>query len=81
MNTFDLLESRHHVYKYNDEIPPKKLVEDALWKAWKTTPSKNNAMPYKVFVYGPEHKAEKVKVWEMVYSNHKDAEIRAIQRG
>ncbi|WP_438964646.1 nitroreductase family protein [Winogradskyella sp.] len=81
MNTFDLLESRHHVFKYNDEIPPKELVEDALWKAWKTTPSKNNAMPYKVFVYGPEHKSEKVKVWEMVYSNHKDAEIRAVERG
>jgi len=78
---FNLLERRHHVWKYNDKIPPKELIEDALWKAWKTTPSKNNAMPYKVFVYGPEHKAEKVKVWELVHSNHKDAEVRAIERG
>mgnify|MGYP001263938849 CR=1 FL=1 len=81
MKHFDLLESRHHVKKYSDKIPPKELVEQALWKAWKTTPSKNNAMPYKVFVYGPKHQHEKVKVWKMVYGNHTDAEKRAVQRG
>ena len=52
MKHFDLLESRHHVKEYSDKIPAKELIENALWKAWKTTPSKNNAMPYKVFVYG-----------------------------
>ena len=61
MKHFDLLEGRHHVAKYSDKVPPKKLIETALWKAWKTTPSKNNAMPYKVFVFGPEHKMEKEK--------------------
>ena len=81
MKHFDLLESRHHVKEYSDVIPAKELIEDALWKAWKTTPSKNNAMPYKVFVYGPKHKSEKHKVWEMVFSNHKDAEVRAMERG
>ena len=81
MKHFDLLETRHHVKEYSDKIPKKELIENSLWKAWKTTPSKNNAMPYKVFVYGPEHKEEKIKVWEMVFSNHKDAEIRAMKRG
>jgi hypothetical protein len=81
MKHFDLLENRHHVRKYSDKIPSKKLIEDALWKAWKTTPSKNNAMPYKVFVYGPDKKELKKKVWEMVFSNHKDAEVRAVNRG
>ena len=81
MKHFDLLENRHHVREYSLIIPKKELIENSLWKAWKTTPSKNNAMPYKVFVYGPEHKEEKIKVWEMVFSNHKDAEIRAIKRG
>ena len=81
MKHFDLLESRHHVKEYSDVIPAKELIEDALWKAWKTTPSKNNAMPYKVFVYGPKHKSEKHKVWDLVFSNHKDAEIRAVKRG
>ena len=59
MSHFDLLEKRHHVRKYSDKIPPKEMIENALYKAWKTTPSKNNAMPYKVFVYGPEHKEKK----------------------
>ena len=81
MKHFDLLENRHHVREYSLIIPKKELIENSLWKAWKTTPSKNNAMPYKVFVYGPKHKEEKIKVWEMVFSNHKDAEIRAMKRG
>ena len=80
MKHFDLLEGRHHVRKYSDKVPPKELVEKSLWKAWKTTPTKNNAMPYKVFVYGPEKKAEKIKVWHMVWKNHADAEKRALLR-
>ena len=42
MKHFDLLESRHHVKEYSDVIPAKELIEGALWKAWKTTPSKNS---------------------------------------
>jgi len=39
--TFDLLEKRHHVQSYiKGKIPPKEYVESALWKAWKTSPSK-----------------------------------------
>ena len=81
MSTFDLLESRHHVYKYNDKIPPKDLIEESLWQAWKTSPSKNNAMPWKVFVLGPEQKEKKVKVWEMVAKNHIKSEHAAVERG
>lgn len=81
MKHFDLLEGRHHVAKYSDKVPPKKLIETALWKAWKTTPSKNNAMPYKVFIYGPDKKEEKEKVWHMVYKNHINAEKVAVKRG
>tara|TARA_B100001057_G_scaffold296309_1_gene296504 strand:- start:20644 stop:21333 length:690 start_codon:yes stop_codon:yes gene_type:complete len=81
MSTFDLLEKRHHVRFYKDDVPPKDKIEFALWQAWKTSPSKNNAMPWKVIVYGPEHKEEKIKVWKMVAENHKDAEKRAMQRG
>mgnify|MGYP003876881967 CR=1 FL=1 len=82
MNYFDVLENkRKHVFRYTDRIPDKEIIEDCLYKAWKTTPSKNNAMPYKVIVYGPEHKEEKVKAWKMCAENHKDAEKRAVQRG
>ena len=81
MNTFDLLHKRHHVRRYSDKIPPKEMIENALYKAWKTTPSKNNAMPYKVFVYGPEHKEKKKAIHAMIHGNHDDAEHRAIERG
>lgn len=80
--TFDLLEKRHHVRSYiRGKIPPKEHVESALWKAWKTTPSKNNAMAYKVFVYGPKHHKEKALVHEMVHQNHINAETSAVERG
>ncbi len=45
-NTFKLLEDRHHVVHYKEEVPPKEVVDKALWEAWKTSPSKNNAMPW-----------------------------------
>ena len=78
---FDLLENRHHVKEYDVDIPPKELIDEALYKAWKTTPSKNNAMPYKVFVLGPNEWQKKSLVHQMVHSNHKDAEKRAMARG
>ena len=78
---FDLLESRHHVKEYNSDVPPKELIDIALYKAWKTTPSKNNAMPYKVFVLGPQEWQKKSFVHDMVHKNHKDAEKRAMERG
>lgn len=80
--TFDLLEKRHHVRSYiRGKIPPKEHVESALWKAWKTSPSKNNSMPYKVFVYGPKHHKEKELVHQMVHQNHINAEASAVERG
>tara|TARA_B100001996_G_C18671619_1_gene596967 strand:- start:4071 stop:4760 length:690 start_codon:yes stop_codon:yes gene_type:complete len=81
MSTFDLWHKRHHVRKYKDKVPDKKLIEEALWQTWKTTPTKNNAMPYKVFVFGPEHKKEKVLVHEMVHKNHISAENTAVRKG
>ncbi len=82
LTTFDLLEKRHHVRSYIRGVaPPKQHIETALWKAWKTTPSKNNAVPYKVFVYGPNKHKEKELVHKMVHDNHKGAEISAVNRG
>lgn len=53
MSTFDLLEKRRHVRKYRtDKHPPYELIEKLLWKTWKTTPSKNNFMPYNCHVLG-----------------------------
>jgi len=78
---FDLLENRHHVKEYSEDIPSKELIDKALYEAWKTTPSKNNAMPYKVFVLGPNEWLKKRFVHKMVHNNHKDAEVNAMKRG
>lgn len=80
--TFDLLENkRKHVRVYHPWIPDKKVVEECLWKAWKTTPGKNNCMPYRVDVYGPNHVKEKQSIYELCWQNHKDAEQRAVDTG
>lgn len=81
MNTFDLLSKRQHVRKYKDKVPDKKLIEEALWQTWKTTPTKNSAMPYKVFVFGPEHKKEKELVHQMAYNCHVTSENIAVKKG
>lgn len=80
MSTFDLLENRHHVRTYKDEVPPKEKIEFALWQAWKTTPSKNNAMPYKVCVYGPDKHKEKELIHTIIHNSHKQAEREAVER-
>ena len=82
MNYFDVLENkRKHVFKYTDRIPDKEIIEDCLYKAWKTTPSKNQAMPYKVYVWGPDHKEEKAKIHELVHRRHHEVELQAVKDG
>ena len=81
MKHFDLLEKkRKHVKKYSDKVPPKELVERALWKAWKTSPSKNNSMPYQAFVWGPDKKKEKKLIHSLCVKNHKDVEDKAVEK-
>ena len=82
MKYFDLLENkRKHVFRYTDRIPDRKIIEDCLYKAWKTTPSKNQAMPYKVYVWGPEHKEEKIKIHKLVNKRHHEVELKAVADG
>ena len=82
MSTFDLLEKRRHVRKYKtDKHPPKELIEKLLWKTWKTTPSKNNFMPYNVHVLGPDKVDEKVLVWNKSVANHVKMEDEAVRDG
>jgi len=64
---YNLLEKRRAVRKYKtDDIPPKNLIEHLLWLAWKTTPSKNQMMPYSVKVLGPEKTEDKFKIWKLM---------------
>ena len=83
MNYFDTLENkRNHVKKYHlDKIPEKEKIEKALYKAWKTTPGKNNAMAYKALVWGPDKELEKEAIHSLVVKNHIHAEDRAVEKG
>ncbi len=82
MSTFDLLETkRKHVKKYSDKIPPKEIIERSLYKAWKTTPSKNNSMAYQVLVWGPDKQLHKEAIHRLVVTSHKAAEDRAVEEG
>ena len=81
MNYFDTLEKkRNHVKKYSNKIPDKKIIENALWKAWKTSPSKNNAMAYQVLVWGPDKQFEKQAIHSLVVKNHIHVEDRAVEK-
>ena len=81
MNYFDTLEQkRRHVKKYHlDKIPPKECIERALYKAWKTTPGKNNAIPYQVLVWGPDKEIHKEAIHSLVVKSHKSVEEEAVK--
>jgi len=83
MNYFDFLETKkHHVRRYiKDKIPPKESIENALYKAWKTTPSKNNSMAYECLVWGPEKEIHKEAIWNLVTKSHKAVEVKAVEEG
>ena len=37
MDAYELLSKRNHIHKYEkDKIPPKELIDDLLYKTWKT---------------------------------------------
>ncbi len=71
MSIVNTLKKRRHVAHYNmEDIPSKDTINYILWKAWKSTPSKNNFMPYKVNVLGPDKEVEKRKIYDKVVENH-----------
>ena len=82
MKHFDLLEQkRKHVKTYKKDIPPKEIIERVLYKAWKTSPSKNNAMAYEALVWGPDKQKEKDAIHGLVVKCHADVEDKAVADG
>ena len=79
---FDILQKRKHVIDYSkDDVPSKETVNNILWHAWKTTPSKQNMMPYQISVYGPEHTREKSLAWLKVAGHHNYYEVLGTKLG
>tara|TARA_B100001057_G_scaffold44250_1_gene39555 strand:+ start:79 stop:831 length:753 start_codon:yes stop_codon:yes gene_type:complete len=83
MSYFERIETkRKHVKQYHltkNKIPPKESIERALYKAWKTTPGKNNAMAYQVLVWGPDKEKEKKAIHSLVVKSHKSVEEEAVE--
>jgi hypothetical protein len=65
-------------YKYALEYDTKhnidpEFIQDALKAAWLETPSKNNFMPYRVYVLGPEFAKEKEEMYWLCLGNETKA--------
>ena len=65
-------------YKYvktydQSQDVPQSIIDDLLQRTWKVTPSKNNFMPYKLHVLGPQHQNLKDKVYEKAL-HHQDSQ-------
>jgi hypothetical protein len=60
--------SHMHKYQYvmeydTENFPDPFLIKQSLYEAWSSTPSKQQFMPYNIFVLGPDDK----KIKEMIY--------------
>lgn len=77
MEAFQLLSKRRHINKFSEKAPDEELIKKLIWQTWKVTPSKNNFMPYKVHVLGPECVKEKQKVLAMAQLNKKRTNERS----
>jgi hypothetical protein len=69
---FETLDKWKFVYEFKEKPSiDRELINKILWQAWKTTPSKNSFMPYKVHVIGPDKPDYK----EIVYNTAAEKEL------
>ena len=82
MNVFDNIKKRKHVLKYDLSVDiPRVVIEQILSQAWAVTPSKQNVMPYRISVLGPDKQKEKDIVYKNVVKNHFRMEDEALEEG
>ena len=60
---------RRHVYAYDNNVDIKKDFFTSLEEAWKVTPSKQNFMPYKIHIIGPDAQEYKDKLYAICLRN------------
>lgn len=81
-SVMDVIGKRKHVYVYKeDDIPDISDIREVLLKAWQITPSKQNIMPYKVSVLGPDQRETKLKIYDKVVGNHVYMEEEGLKEG
>jgi hypothetical protein len=68
------LEKYKYVLEYDSTADIlKDTIESILKKTWKITPSKNNFMPYSVFILGPDKQESKNEVYKLCIKNEEKA--------
>lgn len=82
---YEVLKKHKHVMEYDEEadIIKKSDIVHLLRQAWDITPSKNNLMPWQVFVVGPDNENYKNIVYDICsknedIANSKNANINKI---
>lgn len=82
-NTYvKIMEERKQVRVFdNNKIPDKTLINEILEKAYKLTPSKQNLMPYKVHVLGPNKENLKNLVYELTMRHEGRSEKDFYKKG
>ena len=65
----DFFTNRKHVDAYDNSVDIEKEVIESFNEAWKVTPSKQNFMPYRIHVIGPDAQEWKDKLYAMCLRN------------
>jgi hypothetical protein len=79
---FDILNKRMHVYSYKEnDIPSFTTINQIMHDAWRVTPSKQNIMPYRATVLGPNNKITKTRIYNKVVDNHVYMEEEGVKDG
>ena len=66
MTLEEIYKSRWQVRQYDEaNIPDKELIKSLVNKTFELSPSKQNLMPFRVHVLGPEQKEYKKQFWEI----------------
>ena len=72
-SVIDVLGRYRYAREYDESYQiSNSMLNSFLEQAWKVTPSKNNFMPYKVHVLGPEHKHLKEIIYDKCTKNERD---------
>jgi hypothetical protein len=78
----NVLEKRKHVYAYkDDDIPSYETIKGIFLRSWQITPSKQNIMPYKVNILGPNARETKEKIYDLVVGNHYRMDDEGLKEG
>ena len=71
------LNAYRYVKEYDTTKPiKKKVMVDILERAWKVTPSKNNFMPYRVTVLGPEQENWKLILYDLCLAHERSLDSK-----